>query len=117
MIDDLTAALVAEFDGELIFAPWLPPTISPPAVVVAPGDPFLVPGTHGGVVETWRILVAVSITRTADGHRPDPHTVSPRPQSRPIGWSGMAGHCRPQSDQHEFDNGGLRHGDRIPLPT
>ncbi len=62
MIDDLTAALVAEFDGELIFAPWLPPSISPPAVVVAPGDPFLVPGTHGGVVETWRVLVAVSIS-------------------------------------------------------
>ena len=62
MIDDLVAALVSEFDGEIIFAPWLPPSISPPAVVVAPGDPFLVPGTHGGVVETWRILVAVSIS-------------------------------------------------------
>lgn len=61
MIDELTAALVAEFEGDLIFAPWLPPTINPPAVIVAPGDPFLVPGTHGGVTETWRVMVAVSI--------------------------------------------------------
>ncbi len=60
-IDDLTAALTAEFDGDVIFAPWLPPTISPPAVVVAPGRPFLVPSTHGGISETWRVMVAVSV--------------------------------------------------------
>ena len=60
MMELLEAALSEEFDGEVIFAPWLPPTITPPAVVVAPGRPFLVPSTHGGVTETWRVMVAVS---------------------------------------------------------
>ena len=61
MMELLEAALTEEFDGEVIFAPWLPPTITPPAVVVAPGRPFLVPSTHGGVTETWRVMVAVSV--------------------------------------------------------
>ena len=61
MMELLEQALTEEFDGEVIFAPWLPPTITPPAVVVAPGRPFLVPSTHGGITETWRVMVAVSV--------------------------------------------------------
>jgi hypothetical protein len=60
MIEELEAALAAEFDGEVIFAPWLPPTLLPPAVYVVPLEDWIVPSTHGGVGESWEISVAVS---------------------------------------------------------
>ena len=61
MIDKLVEALSAEFQGDVIFVASVPATITPPSVIVAPGEPFLNPGTMGAVEENWRVLVAVSI--------------------------------------------------------
>jgi hypothetical protein len=61
MIDKLVEALTDEFAGDVVFVASVPATITPPAVIVAPGEPFLNPGTMGTVEENWRVLVAVSI--------------------------------------------------------
>jgi hypothetical protein len=36
-------------------------------VIVIPGDPYLVPATHGAVEETWEVTSAVSIKETKVG--------------------------------------------------
>lgn len=56
LTDALDAALGA--DGKAIFYPYVPSVITPPSVIVAPGEPFLEPGTHGTVEERWDVLVA-----------------------------------------------------------
>ena len=118
MMELLEQALTEEFDGEVIFAPWLPPTITPPAVVVAPGRPFLVPSTHGGVTETWRVMVAVSIKEprlALSQIRGLALRTRKAAQSR---WSGLAGFGRTRPDRHHTKSDrGLHHGDRIPLPS
>lgn len=58
----LIEALRAEFEGEVVFHENFPPNIIPPAVIVMPGDPFLVPGTNGMVEERLDILVAFNIS-------------------------------------------------------
>jgi hypothetical protein len=65
MIETLIEALGAEFDGDVAFAPNIPTTIVPPVVIVSPGDPFLAPATHGTILETWDVLVAVGFKDTA----------------------------------------------------
>jgi len=67
MIEKLVEALTAEFQGDVVFTASVPPTITPPSVVVAPGEPFIVPSTHGTVQESWRVLVAVSIKEPKTG--------------------------------------------------
>lgn len=68
MIETLIEALRTEFGGEISFHPVLPKTISTaPAVVVAPGDPFIENGTHGTVTETWQVLVVVSMKEAGLG--------------------------------------------------
>ena len=67
-IDPLIAALTTEFGLEVIFTPFLPLQITPPQVFLAPGDPFLEPGTHGLVVEQVRIVVAVSVKEPRAAH-------------------------------------------------
>jgi hypothetical protein len=57
----LEEALAAEFAGEVLFVPTVPAQISPPQVIVVPGDPYLAPATHGAVEEQWEVTVAVSI--------------------------------------------------------
>jgi hypothetical protein len=63
----LAAALAAEFAGEILFVPSVPAQISPPQVIVIPGDPFLAPSTHGSVEETWEVTVAVSVKESKVG--------------------------------------------------
>ena len=67
MIDKLLEALTAEFDGDVIFSAWVPSQLTPPQVVVAPGDPYLQPSTHGTVEETWDVLVVVSVKEPGPG--------------------------------------------------
>jgi hypothetical protein len=63
----LEAALAAEFAGEVLFTPSVPANLSPPQVVVVPGDPFLSPSTHGAVEEQWEVTVAVSVKESETG--------------------------------------------------
>lgn len=68
-IDALVTALKAEFT-DVIFTPTIPSTVSPPSVVVAPGDPFLESSTTGAtgmVMERWDILTAVSVAEPGPG--------------------------------------------------
>lgn len=65
-IERMITAIEEAFAGDdggpavaLMLAP--PPTITSPAVIVAPGDPFLTPETHGLIVEHWQVLAAVSL--------------------------------------------------------
>jgi hypothetical protein len=67
MISTLIDALKLEFEDDVVFSSALPGTVVPPAVIVAPGDPFLTPATHGTVEERWDVLVAVSIKEPAVG--------------------------------------------------
>ena len=97
MMELLEQALTDEFDGEVIFAPWLPPTITPPAVVVAPGRPFLVPSTHGGITETWRVMVAVSVKEPRLALSQIRGLALRTRRGRPVGGSRMAGHRRTRS--------------------
>lgn len=62
MIAELLAALHAEFDGEISVVESVPSKFSAPSIVIAPGDPFLTPGTHSTVEETWEILVVFNPT-------------------------------------------------------
>lgn len=69
-LDALVTALAVEFDDDVIFSPTIPSQVSAPAVVVAPGDPFLEPsttGTGGMVLERWDILTAVSVAEPGPG--------------------------------------------------
>jgi hypothetical protein len=66
MIETLITALTAEFDGDVAFYPAVPSQIVAPAVIVAPGDPFLAPGTHGTISENWDVLVAVGFKDTGE---------------------------------------------------
>lgn len=61
MIEDLLEALVAEFGGEVVFHAVPPSVFSAPSVVVVPRDPFITPGTHGAVTESWDVLAVVSL--------------------------------------------------------
>jgi hypothetical protein len=65
--DILEAALAAEFAGEILFVPTVPANLSPPQVIVIPGDPYLAPSTHGAVEETWEVTVAVSVKEAKSG--------------------------------------------------
>ncbi len=40
----------------------IPNKITPPSVIVTPGDPFLTPATHGLIEERWDVLVAMNRT-------------------------------------------------------
>lgn len=62
MIDTLLTALQDEFEGGVQFHSNIPATFTAPSVVVAPGDPFLSPGTHGHIEERWDILVVYNTT-------------------------------------------------------
>lgn len=66
-LDRLLEALKTEFTGDITFHASVPSTISPPAVIVMPADPFIENATHGGVRETWDILVAVSLKEPGRG--------------------------------------------------
>ncbi len=57
----LEAALQAEFTGEVLFHDSIPANVTAPAVIVAPGDPFLENGTMGMVTERWEVIVAVGM--------------------------------------------------------
>ena len=117
MMELLEAALTEEFDGEVIFAPWLPPTITPPAVVVAPGRPFLVPSTHGGITETWRVMVAVSVKEPRLAlSQIRGLALRTRKAAQSVGavWRDTRRSRSCRFSQHT--SRGLRHGDRIPLP-
>ena len=67
MISKLVEALKAEFKDEVIFSAALPSTITAPAVIVTPGDPFIAPNSVGVVEEVWDVLVAVSVKEPAPG--------------------------------------------------
>ena len=67
MIQALTVAIGKALRDEgdtttsVTFSPHLPKTVTVPAVVIAPGDPFLVPETIGGdVLERWDVMVFYS---------------------------------------------------------
>lgn len=66
-VTELTAALTAEFTGEIIFAEAVPAVLSVPSVVVSPGDPYLEPSTHGTITERWNVLVVVSLKDKISG--------------------------------------------------
>lgn len=61
LLDDLLEALRAEFAGDVTFHASVPSTITAPAIIVAPSDPFLTNDTHGTIRETWDVIVAVSL--------------------------------------------------------
>lgn len=65
----LLEALEEVFDTEspVVFQSAPPATFSAPSVVVTPGDPFLVPDTHGLIRERWEVLVVVGIKERAIG--------------------------------------------------
>lgn len=46
--------------GDIPVQVTVPATLTPGTVVVAPGDPFLVPGNHGSITERWDVLVVTS---------------------------------------------------------
>lgn len=59
-IDRVVAALKTEFEGEVAFSDTIPSNVTPPAVIVAPANPFLENTTHGLILEAWDVLVVVS---------------------------------------------------------
>jgi hypothetical protein len=63
----LAEALAAEFAGDILYVPSVPANLSPPQVIVVPGDPYLAPSTHGAVEERWEVTVAVSIKEPQPG--------------------------------------------------
>lgn len=63
----LEEALAAEFAGEILFVPTIPSSLSPPQVIIIPGDPFLSPSTHGAIEENWDVTVAVSVKEPKPG--------------------------------------------------
>ena len=67
MIERLVEALTHEFANEVVFQPFMPATLTIPSVVVSPGDPFLIPATHGMVEERWDVLVAVAMKDGGSG--------------------------------------------------
>jgi hypothetical protein len=69
-LDAVVAALTAEFTLEVVFSPSIPAVLTAPSV--APGDPFIVPSTQGGIAgggvqEMWDILCVVSISSPKEG--------------------------------------------------
>ena len=117
MMELLEQALTDEFDGEVIFAPWLPPTITPPAVVVAPGRPFLVPSTHGGITETWRVMVAVSVKEPRLALSQIRGLGLRVRKAGPVGRGGLAGHGRTRPGRlPEPASSRFGYRNRIPLP-
>jgi hypothetical protein len=67
-VASLVSALSTEFtDSDVSYAAAIPTTFTAPSVVVAPGDPFLSPGTYGAITEVWDILVVVSFRDKAAG--------------------------------------------------
>lgn len=66
-VSGLTDALKSEFEDEVVFLGYLPTTVTAPGVFVTPGDPFLEPGTHGGIAEVWNVMVAVSVKEPGPG--------------------------------------------------
>lgn len=66
-IDALTDALKTEFKNKVQFSAALPSQVSAPAVIVAPGDPFIEPGTMTLMNENWDVLVAVSLKDAQGG--------------------------------------------------
>lgn len=69
MIETLVQALKDEFSREVKFHPSIPSTVTAPAVIVSPGDPFLENSTAAarGVKESWDILVVVSLVAPERG--------------------------------------------------
>jgi hypothetical protein len=65
--ETLVQALADEFAGEILFVGAVPDTISPPQVIIIPGDPFLTPSTHGAVEEQWEVTIAVSVKESKVG--------------------------------------------------
>jgi hypothetical protein len=66
----LLEALRAEFgpEGGVLFQATPPTTFTVPSVVVTPGDPFLLPATHGAMVtESWEVLVVVGVKELSVG--------------------------------------------------
>jgi hypothetical protein len=63
MIQTLIEALEAEFDQLVSFSPTVPKQITPPAVVVSPGEPYLEPREAASSIirERWSVVVAVSV--------------------------------------------------------
>lgn len=55
-LERLLDELAGEFT-DVVFHSTVPANLTAPSVVVAPGDPFLEPGTHGLIVEAWDVLV------------------------------------------------------------
>jgi hypothetical protein len=60
-VDRLLDELRSEFEGEVAFHATVPANPTAPSIIVAPADPFLEPGTHGTVRESWDVLVAFRI--------------------------------------------------------
>jgi len=60
-VDRLLDELRTEFEGEVAFHATVPANPTAPSIIVAPADPFLEPGTHGTVRESWDVLVAFRI--------------------------------------------------------
>ena len=69
MIDELVAALRSEFAGDVTFMAQVPKQVTPPSIVVSPGDVYLEPREIAGplIREHWVVLVAVSTKNMAGG--------------------------------------------------
>src|SRR5690606_22768782 len=61
-IADLVTALENKFAGTVTIYENVPSTIPSPAVIIAPGEPFLTTIDHGRVEERWQVLVTAKIT-------------------------------------------------------
>ncbi len=63
MLAALLAALRTQLGDDIAtFHEVVPNKITPPSVIVTPGDPFIEPVTQGLVEERWDILVAMNRT-------------------------------------------------------
>ena len=66
-VSDLKVALQAEFP-DVIFVPFIPSNISPPAIFVAPADAdWMTLSTHRAIEERWDVVVAVSVKENEPG--------------------------------------------------
>ena len=96
MIDELVTALRVEFAGDVTFMAQVPKQITPPSVVVSPGDVYLEPREVAGnlIREHWIVLVAVSVKNMAGGlSTMREHSLRVRRAANSVGavWTGASG--------------------------
>ena len=86
----------SEFSGDVTFMAQLPKQVTPPSVVVSPGDTYLEPREVAGplIREHWVVLVAVSTKNMAGGLATMRENSPPGPQSREYGGCGLDGSIR-----------------------